>query len=234
MFLLFAYATQEQMLVRFCVVVFFLCCPLAAQDIIDRKLSQAIIMTFAHITSKDCLIISVETNEVLINRGFTTPINEDKYFHYTNKHGISFGCYLSDDAKTVVLKIKNWLDQFFVFNSLEKGCFICEIPVLYSAKLSTCEVFMPFQSKILCSERYLREVRITKRYRTIIGAPIYSSDFVAEIAIQSPVFEFPYVCKVPVGVAIPKAGHWKTFLDSCSYLLFGKSWSEYEKHKKNE
>jgi hypothetical protein len=200
---------------------------------VNHELKNEVAKTFPAVSSKKYLIISQQTNEVLISSETSNDWNisetNKNFFSYKNKHQVTFQCFFEDNEKNIE-KLKKWLDQFFLFRVCRKNELICEIQILYSANESVCAITLENDIWVLVSENFNKEVSKTIQHRTILAAPLDRNTTVCRIAIQTNIFQKPYSTAITIGKSIKKSGIFNVFKDSLYYLIFGKTSEEYRKH----
>ena len=141
---------------------------------------------------------------------------------YKNKHGAMFLCLIYGEETQIeaykdCAQIKEWLEQFYIYESSEKED--VKIPVLYGN--STISLTGYTEKHFIMSINLKRRIEKILRYRTIMKAPINKGAEVGYVMYYTGVFKNPVIEKIYCPVDIKKNRWFKCIYESVRYLIFG-------------
>ncbi|MDR1034834.1 MAG: hypothetical protein LBL32_02780 [Holosporales bacterium] len=146
-------------------------------------------------------------------------------FCYKNPDSCTFLCVFgrAKSRQNIVRDInfiRNWLDQFYLYEVSRRGELIATIPVLYG-KVTAIPVVLSKRQLILLSKNCDDNVTKTSRYRTIVAAPIRDGDIVGLIFYGTSTFQNVLSQDLKASTTVEKTNIARILFDSIRYLIFG-------------
>ena len=158
-------------------------------------------------------------------------------FKYKNKFNCEFistlyGYNSEKELLEDIEKITTWLDQFFLYKVSEKNEVFARIP-LFFAEINYIELKLKNDHFVLISKRSNKNILKTKKYKTMMGAPIVINTNVGFIFYKTSTFENSTIKPVNIEKKIEKGSRFKVICDSICYIIFGSPFGAGKKEESN-